>query len=99
MEHEATVTQTSIASTRMNIRRLWQPAIASIGLLLLAGLGWNNYRLSQELATVKQDLSTQIADNKQSKLINPSLVCSNNPTIGSSRLKVCQENRWGWVVW
>ena len=49
------------------ITRLWRPAIAGIGLLLLTGLGWNNYRLSQELATVKQNLSTQIAQNKQSQ--------------------------------
>jgi Anti-sigma-K factor rskA len=35
---------------------------AGLGLLLLSGLGWNNYRLSHELATVKQDLKTaQIA--------------------------------------
>jgi Anti-sigma-K factor rskA len=26
--------------------------------LLVAGLGWNNYRLSQELASIKQDLRT-----------------------------------------
>jgi hypothetical protein len=29
-----------------------------LGLLLVAGLGWNNYRLSQELASIKQDLRT-----------------------------------------
>jgi hypothetical protein len=67
VQTEATVTQNSIGSARINMRRLWQPTIAGIGLLLLAGLGWNNYRLSQELAVVKQDLSTQIADNKQSQ--------------------------------
>ena len=37
---------------------------AGVGLLLLAGLGWNNYQLSHELATTKQDLKiAQIAKN------------------------------------
>ncbi len=40
--------------------------LAGLGLLLIAGLGWNNYRLSHELAAVKQDLkTTQIAQNPQ----------------------------------
>ncbi len=35
-----------------------------MGLLLLAGLGWSNYQLSHELATIKQDLKiAQIAQN------------------------------------
>ncbi len=67
VSENSTISQNSIASARINMRRFWQSAIAGIGLLLLAGLGWNNYRLSQELATVKQDLSTQIASNKQSQ--------------------------------
>jgi hypothetical protein len=37
-------------------RKIFPVTIAGLGLLLLAGLGWNNYRLSRELATVKQDL-------------------------------------------
>jgi hypothetical protein len=65
VETESTVaTSSPIETSKMSI---WQPAIAGVGLLLLAGLGWNNYRLSHELATVKQDLSTQIASNKQSQ--------------------------------
>lgn len=60
-EREAT------GSSRPNRLKIWQSTIAGLGLLLLAGLGWNNYRLSHELATVKQDLSAQIAQNQQSK--------------------------------
>ena len=42
----------------------WKSLVAGLGLLLIAGLGWNNYRLDRELATVKQDLNTaQIAQN------------------------------------
>ena len=52
---------------RSQVASFWQQAIAGIGLLFLAGLGWNNYHLSNELAGVKQDLSTQIAQNQQSK--------------------------------
>ncbi len=53
--------------SKVNVLTRWQKTIAGIGLLLLAGLGWHNYRLSNELAAVKQDLSTQIAKNQQSK--------------------------------
>jgi anti-sigma-K factor RskA len=67
-ETESAVASSPIRRSTVNFSsRLWQPAIAGVGLLLLAGLGWNNYRLNHELATVKQDLSTQIAQNKQSQ--------------------------------
>jgi anti-sigma-K factor RskA len=46
---------------------IWRSTLAGLGLLLLAGLGWHNYRLSHELATVKQDLATQIAQSQQSQ--------------------------------
>ena len=43
-------------------RHWWQPIAAALELALIAYFGWYNYRLSQELATVKQDLKTaQIA--------------------------------------
>ena len=49
--------------------RWWQPIAAALELSLIAYFGWYNYRLSQELATVKQDLQTaQIA--KQQPLVN-----------------------------
>jgi Anti-sigma-K factor rskA len=43
-------------------RQWWKPIAAALELTLIAYFGWYNYRLSQELATVKQDLKTaQIA--------------------------------------
>ncbi len=40
--------------------------VGGLGLMLIAGLGWNSYRLSQEIAAVKQDLQTsQIAHSQQ----------------------------------
>jgi Anti-sigma-K factor rskA len=46
-----------------------------VGLLLLAGLGWNNYQLSHELANVKQDLKTaQISKNTPKPQENVALV-------------------------
>jgi anti-sigma-K factor RskA len=43
----------------------WKSILTGVGLLLLAGLGWNNYRLSHELATVKQDLKIAKIAQKQ----------------------------------
>jgi hypothetical protein len=40
--------------------------VAGLGLLLVAGLGWNSYRLSQELALVKQDLRKSQIDGDRS---------------------------------
>jgi Anti-sigma-K factor rskA len=49
--------------------RWWQPIAAALELSLIAYFGWYDYQLSQELATVKQDLqTTQIA--KQQPLAN-----------------------------
>lgn len=46
--------------------QLWRSILAGLGLLVCTGLGWNNYRLSQELATVQQELqATRIAQNSQ----------------------------------
>lgn len=45
----------------------WWRAIGGLGVLLLGGLCWQNYRLSTELATVKQDLQTAIASNQKSQ--------------------------------
>jgi Anti-sigma-K factor rskA len=48
---------------------LWRTAIGGLGLLILGGLGWQNYQLSQELATVREDLTnTKIAHNRQEDL-------------------------------
>jgi hypothetical protein len=63
---ESIATTNPIKQFAGNARKWWQfvPVTATInigtglGLILLAGLGWQNYRLSQELATVKQDLKT-----------------------------------------
>jgi Anti-sigma-K factor rskA len=46
--------------------QIWRSIVAGLGILLCAGLGWNNYRLNQELAAVKQTLRTsQLAQNPQ----------------------------------
>lgn len=51
--------------------RWWQPIAAALELSLIAYFGWYNYRLSQELATVKQDFQTaQLA--KQQPLVDRS---------------------------
>jgi Anti-sigma-K factor rskA len=48
---------------------LWRTVIGGLGLLILGGLGWQNYQLSQELATVRQDLTnTKIAHDRQEDL-------------------------------
>jgi hypothetical protein len=45
----------------------WRSILTGLGLLLVTGLGWHNYRLSAELATVKQDLKiAQTANTSQS---------------------------------
>jgi Anti-sigma-K factor rskA len=49
--------------------------VTGLGLILLAGLGWNNYQLNHELATTKQDLKTaQIAKNTPKPQDNLALV-------------------------
>jgi hypothetical protein len=48
----------SAESLPVKSAQTWKSILVGSGLLLLAGLGWNNYRLSHELATVKQDLKT-----------------------------------------
>ncbi len=46
--------------------KLWRTAIAGLGVLILGGLGWQNYHLSQELATVKHELTnTKLAHDRQ----------------------------------
>ncbi|WP_310415271.1 anti-sigma factor [Chamaesiphon sp. OTE_8_metabat_110] len=46
-------------------RQWWKPIADGLELALIAYFGWYNYRLSQELATVKQDLQiAQIASRK-----------------------------------
>jgi Anti-sigma-K factor rskA len=53
----------------------WKSLMAGLGLLLIAGLGWNSYRLSHELAAVKQDLKTaQITTAQQQATTDRSLV-------------------------
>ena len=67
---EAMVNTTPASASPVASPQQWQRAIPSLitglGLAILAGLGWHNYRLSQELATVKQNLVTaQLALNSQ----------------------------------
>jgi Anti-sigma-K factor rskA len=75
---ETVVTKKSIEQFAAKSRQSWsslRSLIAGMGLLLLAGLGWNNYQLSHELATVKQDLKTiQVASNKLKPQDNLALV-------------------------
>jgi Anti-sigma-K factor rskA len=50
--------------------KLWRIAIAGLGGLIVTGLGWQNYHLSGELATAKQELTnTKLAHNRQKDLI------------------------------
>jgi hypothetical protein len=59
---ETVINQTPVKQLELKSRQSWRSIAAGVGLLLVAGLGWNNYQLSQELAAVKQDLqTTQIA--------------------------------------
>jgi Anti-sigma-K factor rskA len=63
-EGETVVTTAPI--DRQTKHQLWRSILAGLGLLVCTGLGWNNYRLSQELATVQQELqATRIAQNSQ----------------------------------
>lgn len=65
----ATETAGTITSTnQLKVQsQQWKKIVAGLGLLLIAGLGWHNYRLTHELAAVKADLKTaQIAQNQQS---------------------------------
>jgi Anti-sigma-K factor rskA len=44
----------------------WRIGLSGLGLLLSAGFGWQHYHLSQELATVRQELvNTQVAQSQQ----------------------------------
>ena len=63
---ETAVTSTPVRQLEFKSQPTWKSIVTGLGLLLVAGLGWNNYRLSHELAAVKQDLKTsQIAQNSQ----------------------------------
>jgi hypothetical protein len=64
---ETTVNQSAVSQLAIESKvPPWRSIVAGLGLLLIAGLGWNNYRLSAELAAVKQDLKTvQIAQNQK----------------------------------
>jgi Anti-sigma-K factor rskA len=55
--------------TESQSTNLWRIGIGGLGLLILGGLGWQNYQLSHELATTRQDLiNTKIAHNRQQDL-------------------------------
>ncbi len=55
----------SAQSPQVKSAQTWKSILVGLGLLLIAGLGWNSYRLSHELATVKQDLKTAKIAQKQ----------------------------------
>jgi anti-sigma-K factor RskA len=62
------VTTPSIELSKAKSRHSWasmKVVAAGLGLMLLAGLGWNNYQLSHELATVKKDLKIAKTAQKQ----------------------------------
>ncbi len=74
---ETVVTTKSIEQFTAKSRQSWislRSIATGVGLLLLAGLGWNNYQLSHELASTKQDLKTQIAKNTPKSQDNLALV-------------------------
>jgi Anti-sigma-K factor rskA len=75
---EAVVTVNLVEQFAPKSQQSWrsiQSIAAGIGLFLLAGLGWNSYQLSHELATVKQDLKTaQIANKTPQPQSNLALV-------------------------
>jgi anti-sigma-K factor RskA len=52
-------------SSPVQSSQIWKSILVGLGSLLIAGLGWNNYRLSHELATVKQDLKIAKIAQKQ----------------------------------
>jgi hypothetical protein len=61
---EAVAITPPVARQTMPNPQRFPSLVTGLGLLLIAGLGWNNYRLNHELAAVKQDLKTaQIAQN------------------------------------
>jgi Anti-sigma-K factor rskA len=64
---EKIIVSQPIESLPVKSSQTWKSILAGLGLSLIAGLGWNNYRLSHELATVKQDLKiAKIAQNQKS---------------------------------
>jgi hypothetical protein len=75
---ETVVTAKPVEQFAAKSRQSWislQSIAAGAGLLLLAGLGWNNYQLSHELATTKQDLKiAQIAKDTPKPPDNLALV-------------------------
>jgi Anti-sigma-K factor rskA len=68
--HSATAEQALISQpvTPLKVKSewIWRSILGGLGLTVIAGLGWHNYQLSHELATVKQDLKTiKIAQNRE----------------------------------
>jgi Anti-sigma-K factor rskA len=65
---EQRVTSQSTDSSPVKSAQTWKSILVGLGLSLIAGLGWNSYRLSHELATVKQDLKiAKIAQQQKSR--------------------------------
>ncbi len=75
---EIVATTKPIQQLEAKSRQSWtliKSVVTGLGLLLVAGLGWNNYRLSHELAALKQDLQiSQVALNKQQSPDNLAVV-------------------------
>jgi Anti-sigma-K factor rskA len=72
---ESKISHSWISLRSTTLRGCARAFATGVGLLLLAGLGWNNYQLSHELATVKQDLKiAQVAKNTPKPQDNLALV-------------------------
>jgi Anti-sigma-K factor rskA len=72
---ESPVSASPVRELKILPRQRWRSIGVGLGLLLLAGLGWQNYRLSQELAAVKQDLKTvELAQQQSANKDDRSLV-------------------------
>jgi hypothetical protein len=63
-ESEAIANQFTLSPAKIEpqFSNVWRSAIAGLGLLIFGGLGWQNYHLSQELATVRQNLTNTKVD-------------------------------------
>jgi Anti-sigma-K factor rskA len=72
---EAIATTPAVARSVVPRPQRWKLLVAGLELLLIVGLGWHSYRLSHELAALKQDLKTaQITTEQQQTTTDRSIV-------------------------